>query len=250
MNNFINDIERIYKENICYEEAQSICRKILSEKISDYKFQDISTKSIAENFVNTISFPLEYKTETEKCISINKSYQNRSYILGGIGICGIITSLLAKEQNAITATINIISIMSGCASGFYYAKSSATEFHKKTRIVTPKETLIKYIDTSYRNLIMIDKFTGNSQIHLELLSWIQSLYAWACRDANRNKIKEDIDSIMQRFGYEFFHFSPNDADFFDASNANIDVVTTTVPALFSINNHENILRGSVIFPLN
>lgn len=247
----MNNINLIYEDNISIERAQTICREILSNRISKYEFKNKSVKSICENIVNNISFPIESKTEIEEIEFINNKHRNKCYILGGISICGIISSLLTKEQNSITTIMNIVSVLSGSASGFYYAKSIDKQIRRAIKIVTPKETLIAYIDGLYKKFIQLDNaFSESRTIHNELLIWFQTMYAWACRDLTRNRLKEDINDIMLRFGYEFIDFTQNYADFFDASNANVNEVSTTVPALFSTNKHEVILRGKVVFPIN
>ena len=52
-----------------------------------------------------------------------------------------------------------------------------------------------------------------------------------------------------KFGYEFCEYAPIYADFFDATNANVESVTTTVYALLNANDHDIILRGKVVFPI-
>lgn len=244
MNSTLN---QIYTEGIKYNQAQEICRNVLIQKVSAYNFKNAQIKSIVSNLVQNIAFPIEYRTDIDKLNITRNGYRNLAYGLLAVGtVTGL--ALLSKKCSS-----DFWSIMSGLAIGLSFRvhkASKQTEIRKRIRIITSQETLTQYIDEAYNNLILLDNISWETRtVHKELLIWFQKLYSWSSRVPERLKLKEDIEDIMMKFGYEFCEYAPTYADYFDATNANVENITTTIYALLNANNHDIILRGKVVFPL-
>ena len=245
MNSTLN---QIYAEGIKYSQAQEICRKVLIQKVSVYNFKNAEIKSLVNNIAQSIAFPIEYKTDIDQLAITRNGYKNLAYGLFAVGAAVAGITLFSKKISS-----DFWSILSGLSIGLsfrVYKASKQTEIRKRYFIITPQATLVRYIDEAYNNLILLDNISWETRtVHKELLIWFQKLYSWSCRESERLKLKEDIEDIMMKFGYEFCEYTSTDADFFDASNANIESITTTVYALLNANNHDIILRGKVVFPI-
>ena len=245
MNSTLN---QIYAEGIKYSQAQEICRKVLIQKVSVYNFKNAEIKSRVNNIAQSIAFPIEYKTDIDQLAITRNGYKNLAYGLFAVGAAVAGITLFSKKISS-----DFWSILSGLSIGLsfrVYKASKQTEIRKRYFIITPQETLVRYIDEAYNNLILLDNISWETRtVHKELLIWFQKLYSWSCRESERLKLKEDIEDIMMKFGYEFCEYAPIYADFFDATNANVESVTTTVYALLNANDHDIILRGKVVFPI-
>lgn len=246
-------LEEIYTNEVGYTQAQEICRKVLIQKIDAFEFKNTEIKDMANDIAKNTIFPIEYKTEIEPLTIHQNGYKNIAYGLFAVGTVLGATLLFNKFSS------DFLSIASGLCIGlsFYLHKTSKqTDFKKRTKIATSQEILTKFIEKTYKNLTMLNDISapssdGTRKIDKELLRWFQNLHSWACRvPKERAYIKEEIEEIMLRFGYEFCEYTSVDADFFEATNANIESVTTTVYALFNANDHcDIILNGKVVFPI-
>lgn len=244
MNSTLN---QIYTEGIKYNQAQEICRNVLIQKVSAYNFKNAQIKSIVSNLVQNIAFPIEYRTDIEQLDSTRKWYRELAI---GMFVVGTVAGVVLYKKGSSDFWPIMLSGLAIGSSFSLHKTSKQTEIRKKNKIITSKETLSRYIDEAYNNLILLDNISWETRtVHKELLIWFQKLYSWSCRESERLKLKEDIEDIMMKFGYEFCEYAPIYADFFDATNANVESVTTTVYALLNANDHDIILRGKVVFPI-
>ncbi|MBR5237693.1 MAG: hypothetical protein IKV26_03170 [Paludibacteraceae bacterium] len=238
-------LDQIYTEGIKYSQAQEICRELLIDRISVYNFKNVHIYNIVNNILRSIVFPIEYEIDIEQFVIIRKGYKNLACSLCTVGV--VVGILLLTKQ----CSSDFWSIMSGLLIGLsflLFKVSKQTEIVKKNKINTNKEVLVRYIDDVYNNLIELDNISRETRtIHNELLFWFQKLHSWSCRKNERFELKKDIEDIMMRFEYEFCEYTPMYADFFDATNANVESITTTVYAL--MNGDNVILKGKVVLPM-
>ncbi len=240
-------LKQIYVDGVPYSQAQQICRELLFKKIGAYKFQNAQVRTIVEKLAEDVVFPLEYGIVTEETTDVKAEYKN---IASGLFFAGAISGIVLLITNF---SSDLCSLLAGVAVGVsvaLYKGARQTSVKTRKKLMIPSESLVKFIDETYKTLILLDNVSWSSRtIHNELLVWFQKMHSWASRDVKRSKQKEDIEDIMMKFGYEFCEYSQEDADFFDATNANVESTATTIYALMNANNHEVILRGKVVFPL-
>lgn len=86
---------------------------------------------------------------------------------------------------------------------------------------------------------------------LEQVPFISAL-RWLHDDLRRSKSpedKEDLAFILDRCGYALKEYTPENADMFEKSSANISETITTVKALVNKETGDCIITGIVVFPL-
>lgn len=245
-------------DKLTFEDAQNVCRALLRDKTAIYSWQNNALSKVINNLIENSYFPIQYElaNEESKTCPINVKYV--SYFCVGLAtICWIITPLLCKFW-FLVLVINLISIAAACLTGFLYAQSCNCTTKSTLKMSSSKESIENAVEQYFQSLVAIDSICVNKQdnnhvekLDIEVLRWFQQLYSKEYRTGNTKGLMEDIDYLLKNFGYKFFEYSEETAEFFDAyNNPNLETIKTTEFALFDINNEKKIvLGGKVVFPV-
>jgi hypothetical protein len=250
---FKSELKQMLNQSASLDLIQQKCRKILRSMFENFDFSDTKLKPVILEFCNHEGFPIKYGIRNENVTSnVPKTNPVAVYVI--LGLIGISVSIFSNRMD--NSFLNILGVLValsfGIGAGYYYAKSKTPAPSQSYLVViSTVDEIIGMIDSAYQNIIKLiptDKAVA-PEVDPEILQWLQRLYAKSCRDVEKKDMKEDIEDLISRLGYEFFYYTSDDTDYFDASNANITEVSTSVPAMRNAITNNVVLRGRVVFPM-
>lgn len=247
---FKSELKQMLDQSVSLDLIQQKCQKVLSSTFENFDFTDSKLKHAILELCNHEIFPIKYRINNENVAPIVP--KTKAIVIYGIlGLIGISTSLYSnRTDNIFLDTLGgLVTLASGIGVGYYCAKrKTSMQPHTYLTIVSTVDEMSEMIDSAHKSILKLAELVP-TEVDSEILQWFQKLYAKSCRDSDKKNLKEDIEDLMFRLGYEFVYYTPNDIDYFDASNANITEVYTTVPAVRNSVTNKVVLSGRVVFPL-
>lgn len=216
-------------------EVNAFCRNTLLEKVKKTNVKDDCINDILSSLAKQFSISLEY-SNVQNNIGTNGIDAKTVSLYGVAGLAGIVSIV----------SDNYLTRIFACG-----VVAAASIFATKSRTSIPKLRIKTFPHDVYSKVCQYEKIIGKLAIFNSLDSYDKGILEWMQQQFSESKddwYKDSIKNILKQSGYEFVYYTKELSDHFESSTANVEVATTTYPAIMSNHSGYIVQKGHVVFP--
>lgn len=223
-------------------QVNSVCRRILCERLQDEKSVERNQRFLLEDLVNNMEFQLRYEAVEIEKEEENVSKSNKATL---IYVLIAIIGLYATSLSGILSIVGgLVALGAGIMIGMTVKNTPKVTKETDLIVTTTAEELMAQIDKTYKTISSLIDYRQIEYKYKDVLIWLQKQHSYSDDKEYRNS----IERLLKRIGYSLCEFDEKYISDFDSSTSNVSSPATSVYAIVNPKGYI-VCRGHVVFPM-